>query len=59
MVYPVWYVIPLVSQDPVVTQSPVNRNTLTPIDGLCGSPHNLNEIALDIESNNGSVSQVD
>ena len=43
----------------MVTQSPVKRNVLTPILGLLGSPHNLNEMAFDIESNNGSVSQVD
>ena len=45
-------------QVPVVSQPPVKRKTLTPIDGFFGSPHNLNAILFDIKSNNGSFSQV-
>ena len=52
------YVIPVVEHEPVVSQSPVNLINLTPIPGFFGSPHNLNEIAFDIASNNGSDSQV-
>jgi hypothetical protein len=57
-VYPVVYVIPVVEQLPLVSHPPVNLNNLTPIWGFFGSPHNLNANAFEIESNNGSLSQV-
>ena len=56
MVYPVTYVIPDVSQAPVVTHPPVICNVLTHIWGFDGSPLNLTANAFDIESNLGSAS---
>ena len=41
-----------------MTQSPVNLNAFTHILGFLGSPENLTENAFDIESHNGSFSQV-
>ena len=50
--------IPVVEQVPLVSHPPVNLKILTPIWGLFGDPHNFIANAFDIESNNGSLSQV-
>ncbi len=54
--YPEEYVTPVLSQVPVVIQSPVNLIYFTQILGFCGSPEKRMDRAFENKSSSGSCS---